>query len=88
MKTVKTPRQRQKHRFKQGCHPDSLANLNGSTPLYEARKINFSIGLTPHTKGKLKTIADDNDLSLSEVIERIARGLSADAIQKLVQPKA
>jgi hypothetical protein len=86
---MKSPRQKWKHRkegFERGCHPDSLANLRGNAPLYEVRKLTFSVGLTPNTK-ELKKIAEKNKLSFSEVIERIGRSLSDDDIEKLVQPR-
>lgn len=84
---MKSPRQEWKQRkegFERGCHPESLANLRGNPPLYEVRKLTFSIGLTPGTKGKLKKIAEKNKLSFSEVIERIGRNLSDDDIEKLL----
>lgn len=84
---MKSPRQKWKHRkegFERGRHPDSLANLRGNAPLYEVRKLTFSIGLTPSTKDKLKKIAEKNKLSFSEVIERISRSLSDDDIEKLL----
>lgn len=88
MKSPRQKRKQQKEGFERGYHPDSLANLRGNAPLYEVRKLTFSIGLTPNTKDKLKKIAEKNKLSFSEVIERIGRSLSDDDIEKLVQPRA
>jgi len=82
-----SPRRRWKQRFRRGCHPDSLANL-GSTPMYDERKVYFSVGMTPSSKEKLADIAEKNNLSFSEVLERIARGLTVADIQRLVHPRA
>ena len=79
-----TRRNNRQKRFKPGCHPDSLANLKRQNPLYGTRKVNFSIGLTPETRAKLKLVAEANNFSVSELVERVTRALSMDDIQKLI----
>ena len=56
--------------------------------MYEEKKVPSSIGLTPKTREKLKIIAENNNLSLSELLERIGRALSPAQIQGLLALKA
>jgi DNA replication protein DnaD len=87
MKKVESQR-RPKQRYKQGRHPNCLANLKDHQPMYEERKVPVSVGLTPKTREKLKKIAERNSLSVSELIERIGRVLSPAEIENLLTLKA
>lgn len=88
MEKAKSAQRRPKKRYKQGRHPNCLKNLKDHQPMYEEKKVPSSIGLTPKTREKLKIIAENNNLSLSELLERIGRALSPAQIQGLLALKA
>jgi DNA-binding GntR family transcriptional regulator len=54
--------------------PAQLANLTKDKPFYdELKSVILTTRLTPTAKQRLREIADDYDLSVSELFEKIAR---------------
>ena len=56
----------------------------GKERLYSGKKQSLSVGLTAATHAKFKAVAVENNLSFSEVIERLGRALTAESIRELL----
>lgn len=56
----------------------------GKERLYSGKKKSFSVGLTTATHEKFNVIAVENDLSFSELLERLGRTLTVEAVRKLL----
>lgn len=64
--------------------PAKTRKGRGKQRLYSGKKISFSVGLTAATHAKLDAVAAENDLSFSELVERLGRALTVEMIQKLL----
>lgn len=64
--------------------PTKSRKGRGKQRLYNGKKISYSVGLTAATHAKLDTVAAENDLSFSELVERLGRALTVEMIQKLL----
>ena len=56
----------------------------GKERLYSGKKKSFSVGLTTATHEKFNVLAAENDLSFSELIERLGRALTVENIRELL----
>lgn len=62
-------------RYDRGRHPNSLVSLTGREQFYDEPKKGRQISLTPTAWQKLKDMAEENKISVSELVERFAKGM-------------
>ena len=61
-------------KYKRGSHPESKKNLlKSATPFYEEKKRGRHIAVTDTGWDGIKAIAKDQDLTISQLIEKIGR---------------
>jgi len=64
--------------------PARTCKGRGKERLYSGKKQSLSVGLTAATHAKFKAVAVENNLSFSELIERLGRALTAEMIRELL----
>jgi len=69
---------------KETVAPVKTRKGRGKQRLYSGKKKSFSVGLTVATHEKFNAVATENDLSFSELIERLGRALTVEDIRELL----
>ena len=63
--------------FSSGNHPRSRKNLRPRKPTYGQNKVRKDVYVTPDGWNGLKEVAEKHEVSVSELVERIGRGMIA-----------